>query len=183
LLVWSALLALAFATPPSVLAQAKPGLTLTTTAFEDGGIIPTKYTAAASGPPVSPKLIWTNVPDKVVSFALIERDPDTSVDNTTTEILHWMIFNIPASSRELPEKVPAVGQLPDGAVQGLNYTKKVGYIGMGAPAPGPFHHYTFELFALDMKLSLSSTATETDVLRAMDGHILAKGVVVGRFHR
>ena len=82
------------AAPPPM---AKPGLTLTTTAFDDGGIIPNKYTQAAeSGAAVSPHLTWTNVPDGVVSFALILHDPDTSLNKTTNEVLHWMIFNIPA---------------------------------------------------------------------------------------
>jgi Raf kinase inhibitor-like YbhB/YbcL family protein len=167
---------------PYALGQSSPGLTLTTSAFDDGGIIPSKYTAAAPGAPFSPLLTWTNVPAGAASFTLLLHDPDTSVNKTTTEILHWMVFNIPATARELFEGVPAQMQLPGGAVQGRNYSGKVGYIGMGAPAPGPYHHYTFELFALDTKLSLGPSATEAEVLTAMDGHVLAKGVLVGRFH-
>jgi hypothetical protein len=169
------------AAPPRM---AKPGLTLTTPAFDDGGIIPNKYTQAAeNGAAVSPKLVWTNVPDGVVSFALILHDPDTSLNKTTNEVLHWLIFNIPGTARELPEGMPAQAQMPDGSIQALNQGKKVGYRGMGAPAPGPYHHYTFELFALDTKLSLGPDATKADVMKAMDGHILAKGVLEGRFHR
>jgi len=169
------------AAPPPV---AKPGLTLTTPAFDDGGIIPNKYTQAAeNGAAVSPKLVWTNVPDGVVSFALILHDPDTSLNKTTNEVLHWLIFNIPGTARELPEGVPAQAQLPDGSIQALNQGKKIGYRGMGAPAAGPYHHYTYELFALDTKLSLGPDATQADVMKAMDGHILAKGVLEGRFHR
>jgi Raf kinase inhibitor-like YbhB/YbcL family protein len=145
-------------TPPAP-APTKPRLALTTTAFEDGGIIPNKYTMAADGTPVSPKLSWTNVPDGTVSFALILHDPDTSLVKKTAEVLHWMIFNIPGTSRELPEGVPADPQLPDGSIQSLNQSKKVGYLGMGAAAVGPYHHYTFELFALDTKLSLGPDAT------------------------
>ena len=92
---------------PAARAQAQPGLTLSTTAFEDGGIIPEKYTAAAGAAAVSPHLVWTHVPDGVVSFVLLEHDPDTSVNKTSEEILHWMIFNIPGAARELPEGVPA----------------------------------------------------------------------------
>lgn len=164
-------------------APMKPGLTLTTTAFEDGGIIPNRYTMAAERQAVSPALEWTNVPDGTVSFALIVHDPDTSLMKTTNEALHWMIFNIPGGSRGLPEGVPAEAQLPDGSIQGLNRRSKVGYLGMGAPAPGPYHHYTFELFALDTKLNLGANASQEDVLSAMNGHILMKGVLVGRFHR
>jgi Raf kinase inhibitor-like YbhB/YbcL family protein len=161
----------------------KPRLTLTTDAFEDGGIIPNKFTMAAEGTPVSPKLTWTNVPDGTVSFALILHDPDTSLMKKTDEVLHWMIFNIPGTATGLPEGVPAEPQLPDGSIQALSQNKKVGYMGMGAAAVGPYHHYTFELFALDTKLSLGPDATQADVMKAMDGHILMKGVLIGRFHR
>src|SRR6202047_1683009 len=165
-------------TPAAPPPMAKPGLTLTTPAFDDGGIIPNKYTQAAeSGAAVSPKLTWTNVPDGVVSFAIILHDPDTSLNKTTNEVLHWMIFNIPGTARELPEGVPAQAQLPDGSIQALNRGQKVGYMGMGARAPGPYHHYTYELFALDTKLSLGPDASQADVMKAMDGHILAKGVL------
>lgn len=164
-------------------APTKPRLTLTTDAFEDGGIIPNKYTMAAEGTPVSPKLTWTNVPDGTVSFALLLHDPDTSLEKTTDEVLHWLIFNIPGTARELPEGVPAQAQLPDGSIQVLNRGKKMGYMGMGAAAVGPYHHYTFELFALDIKLRLGPDATQADVMKAMNGHILMKGVLVGRFHR
>ncbi|HEV2274319.1 MAG TPA: YbhB/YbcL family Raf kinase inhibitor-like protein [Acidobacteriaceae bacterium] len=164
-------------------APAKPGLTLTTSAFEDGGIIPNQYTQAASGTPVSPALEWSHVPDGTVSFALILHDPDTALTRTTNEVLHWLIFNIPGTAHSLPEGVPASAQLPDGSIQGKNTRGGVGYLGMGAAAAGPYHHYTYELFALDTKLSLGPDATRADVLKAMDGHVLGKGVLVGRFHR
>lgn len=166
---------------PSAPAPTKPRLTLTTDAFEDGGIIPSKYTMAAEGNPVSPKLTWSYVPDGTVSFALILHDPDTSLTKTTDEVLHWLIFNIPGAVRELSEGVPAQAQLPDGSIQGLNRDKKVGSMGMCAAAVGPYHHYTFELFALDAKLTLSPDATQADVMKAMNGHILMKRVLVGRF--
>src|SRR5258707_15075548 len=117
-------------TPAAPPPMAKPGLTLTTPAFDDGGIIPNKYTQAAeNGAPVSPKLTWTNVPGGVVSFALILHDPATSLNKTTNEVLHWMIFNIPATTRDLPEGVPAQAQLPDRSVQDLNRGQKGGCIG------------------------------------------------------
>jgi Raf kinase inhibitor-like YbhB/YbcL family protein len=171
-------------TPPAPApVPTKPRLALITDAFEDGGIIPNKFTMATEGTPVSPKLTWTNVPEGTVSFALILIDPDTAVMKKTDEVLHWLIFNIPGTAHELLEGVPAQPQLPDGSIQGLNQGKKVGYMGMGAAAVGPYHHYTFELFALDIKLTLGPDATQSDVMKAMDGHILMKGVLVGRFHR
>lgn len=161
---------------------ARPGLTLTTTAFQDGGEIPARYTQSDPNP-VSPRLQWTNVPDNTVSFALIMHDPDVARMRTTEDMLHWMAFNIPGTARELPENVPATPQLPDGTIQAKNGGGTVGYRGPGAPAAGPHHHYTWELFALDNKLDLTPDATRADVLKAIDGHILGKGVLVGRFHR
>ena len=159
---------------------AGPGLTLTTTAFPDGGEIPAKF-AGADG--VSPKLEWSNVPANTATFVLIMHDPDVALQRRNDDVLHWMAFNIPATARELPEGMAAAAQMSDGTVQAMNLRKALGYMGPGAPAAGPHHHYTFELFALDTKLELTSDSTRADVLRAMDGHILGKGVLVGRFHQ
>jgi Raf kinase inhibitor-like YbhB/YbcL family protein len=163
-------------------AAPKPGLTLTSPAFEDGAIIPNKYTAAVPNP-VSPQLEWTHVPDNTVSFALIMRDPDVARQRTTEDMLHWLAFNIPGSATSSPEGVPAEPKLPDGTVQAKNGGGTVGYRGPGAGAQGPYHHYTFQVFALDTKLELGPDASREDVLKAMNGHILGKGVLVGRFHR
>ena len=165
------------AAPPAV-----PGLTLTSPDFEDGGIIPAKFTQSAEKF-VSPKLQWTNVPPNTVSFVLIAHDPDVAIEKKTGDVLHWMAFNIPGSAHELPEAVPTDAKLADGTVQAKNRRGAVGYLGPGAPAVGPYHHYTFELFALDTKLDLTPDATREDVLSAINGHILGKGVLVGRFHR
>ena len=171
-------------TPAAPPAMNKPTLTLTTTAFDDGGIIPNKYTQAAeNGAAVSPKLTWTNGPDGTVSFALILHDPDTPLQKTTNEVLHWMIFNIPGTATGLPQNVPATAKLDDGTINAKNLRGGVGFMGPGMGAAGPYHHYTFELFALDTKLDLGPDATRADVLAAMQGHILAKGVLAGRFHK
>jgi Raf kinase inhibitor-like YbhB/YbcL family protein len=156
-------------------APAPPGLTLTSSAFKDGDIIPDKYTQSAGPATVSPKLEWTNVPNATVSFALIFHDPDVALQKKTDDVLHWMIFNIPGTARELPEGVPSTSaMLPDGTVQAKNLRGGVGFMGPGAGAAGPYHHYTFELFALDTKLDLGADATRADVLKAMDGHIVGK---------
>jgi Raf kinase inhibitor-like YbhB/YbcL family protein len=180
--VSTAVSAPAKAQAPPAAAPTVPGLTLTTAAFEDGSIIPPKFT---QGVPdfVSPALHWTNVPAGTVSFVLIVHDPDAALEKKTTDVLHWMAFNIPATATSLPEAVPTNAMLPDGTVQAKNRRGLVGYLGPGAPAVGPYHHYTFELFALDTKLSLGADATRPDVLAAMDGHIQGKGVLVGRFHK
>jgi Raf kinase inhibitor-like YbhB/YbcL family protein len=163
-------------------APAVPGLTLTSPDFTDGGVIPNKFTQA-DPMPVSPKLDWTNVPPGTVSFTLILHDPDAAPGKSIEDVLHWMAFNIPGSSTGFPGGMSADATLPDGTVQAKNRGNRVGFMGPGAGAAGPYHHYTFELFALDTKLTLGPDATRADVLKAMDGHVLAKGVLEGRFHR
>jgi Raf kinase inhibitor-like YbhB/YbcL family protein len=180
-------LAVSTAAIPAAAQQARggpgrPGLTLTTPAFPDGGEIPARFTQS-SATPVSPTLNWTNVPDGTQSFALIMHDPDVARQRTTEDMLHWLAFNIPGSATSLPEGVPADEKLPNGTVQGKNGGNTVGYRGPGAPAAGPHHHYTWELYALDTTLSLGPDATRAQVLEAINGHITGKAVLVGRFHR
>ena len=159
----------------------KPGFTLTTPDFQDGGVIPNKFTYAVKNF-VSPKLEWSNVPAGTVSFALIFHDPDEALHGHIEDVLHWLVFNIPGNARELPGNLAPDPKLSDGTIQANSVRGKPGYMGPGADAPGPYHHYTFELFALDTKLDLGPDATRADVLKAMDGHIVAKAVLVGRFH-
>jgi Raf kinase inhibitor-like YbhB/YbcL family protein len=159
-----------------------PGLTLTTSAFEDGGVIPNKFTQATPDA-VSPKLDWDHVPAGTMSFVLLLHDPDVALQKKMDDVTHWMAFNIPGTATSLPEGVPAKATMDDGTIQVKNTRNAVGYMGPGAGAAGPYHHYTFELFALDTKLDLKEDASRADVVKAMDGHILGKGVLVGRFHR
>jgi Raf kinase inhibitor-like YbhB/YbcL family protein len=161
---------------------ATPGLTLTTPDFADGTVIPGKFTQSVPKP-VSPRLEWTNVPANTVTFVLIMHDPDTAPQKKSEDILHWMAFNIPGTARELAEGQPAEANLPDGTIQTKNTRGAVGFLGPGAGAAGPYHHYTWELYALDLKLELTPDATRADVLKAIDGHVLAKAATVGRFHR
>jgi Raf kinase inhibitor-like YbhB/YbcL family protein len=161
---------------------AGPGLTLTSPDFQDGGVIPNKYTQADSSP-VSPKLEWTHVPAGTQSFVLLMHDPDVALGKKTDDVTHWMAFNIPGTATELAQGQSAEPKLSDGMIQIVNTGRKVGFMGPGAPPAGPDHHYTFELFALDTKLELGPDATRDQVVSAMQGHILGKGVLVGRFHR
>ena len=186
----TAALALAISAPALAQAPAQPaarpapgpGLTLTTTAFEDGGVIPVKYTSA-DPKGVSPELKWTNVPAGTVTFALIFHDPDVSIQKKLGDVLHGMWFNIPGTATGFAEGLGAGPSLPDGTVQAKNLRGQNAYMGPGAGAAGPMHHYTFELYALDTKLDLTADATRDDVLKAIDGHILGKAVLVGRFKR
>jgi Raf kinase inhibitor-like YbhB/YbcL family protein len=173
---------IANAQAPQAAAPAGPGMTLMSPAYEDGGIIPPKYTQAVPNF-VSIPLKWTYVPDGVVSFVLMLHDPDASINKTTEDVLHWMAFNIPGATRELPEGLPTTPTLPDGTIQIKNRRGAVGFLGPGMAAAGPYHHYTFELWGLDTKLTLGPDATRDDVFKAMQGHIVTKAVLAGRFHR
>jgi Raf kinase inhibitor-like YbhB/YbcL family protein len=163
-------------------APAGPGLTLTSPDLVDGGVIPDKYTMKAGKDVVQPKLEWTNVPAGVVTFALLFHDPDGAPGKKVEDVTHWMVFNIPATATSLAAGVSAEPKLADGTIQ-IKGTRQVGYMGPGAGAAGPYHHYTFELFALETQLDLGPDATRADVMKAMDGHVLAKGVLEGRFHQ
>jgi Raf kinase inhibitor-like YbhB/YbcL family protein len=167
---------------PSTSPPPTPGLTLSSPAFADGAVIPNRYSQEDPNP-VSPKLEWTNVPTGTATFTLMIIDPDTALQKKDEDVLHWLLFNIPGNLHELPEGVSHIPQLPDGTIQAKSRRGALGYVGPGAPAVGPYHHFLFLLYALDTKLSLGPDATRADVAKAMDGHILGKGVLVGRFHR
>ncbi|HEY2851027.1 MAG TPA: YbhB/YbcL family Raf kinase inhibitor-like protein [Gemmatimonadaceae bacterium] len=163
-----------------------PPLLMTTTAFEDGGVIPDKYTQAAGPMSPSPELKWSQVPMGTQSFVLLMHDPEPVLNKSSKmDITHWLIWNIPATATSLPEGV-AAGDGPGGSRQVS--LRSQGYMGPGAPA-GPYHHYTFELYALDIKLDVpagtfqQTNDTRNAVVSAMDGHVLGKAVLVGRFHR
>ncbi|NUM73118.1 YbhB/YbcL family Raf kinase inhibitor-like protein [candidate division KSB1 bacterium] len=143
--------------------------------FDAGGSIPKKYTC--DGPDLSPPLIWNTVPDRTQSLALICDDPDAPMGVW----VHWVIFNLPADARELPEGVPPQKMLPNGAKQGLNDFRRIGY---GGPCPpSGEHRYFFKLFALDAKLDLEAGAKKADLLKAMEGHILSESKLMGKYRR
>jgi Raf kinase inhibitor-like YbhB/YbcL family protein len=159
-------------------------MTLTTTAWADGGQIPAKH--AQNGDELSPPLSWSAPPEGTASFVLIVHDANAPTGNGLDNVLHWLVWNIPAASRGLPEGVPHGPQLPDG-------TRQIGttgpfYRGPAAPATGPVHNYLFELYALDTLLTVepvgaSVAATRAAVVAAMTGHIRGKAAIVGTFRR
>ena len=161
----------------------RPPLTLTTPAWPDGDPIPVKYTQA--GEQVSPALNWTNVPEGTQSFVLHMRDPDVARNRGTEDQVHWLVWNIPGTATGFPENVPKGAQLQDGSRQ-ISASGEV-YRGPGAPATGPLHHYTFELYALDTKIDMPAGSdawdTRTKIWAAMQGHVLGKAVYVGLFRR
>jgi len=159
-----------------------PGMALSSPDFQDGGVIPDKFTQAAGPTSPSPKLEWTNVPAATASFVLIMHDPDNALNKTPDDVLHWMVFNIPGTARGLAGGQPTDAKLPDGTIQAKGI-RNVGYLGPGNAAINPYHHYTLELYALDSLLTLGPDASRADVMTAMTGHIVGKAVLVGRFKR
>lgn len=151
-------------------------MTITSPAFKMGSAIPKKYTG--DGADVSPPLSWDGVPEGTKSFALISDDPDAPVGTW----VHWVIFNIPPSEKGLPEGVPKQNTLPNGAKQGLNDFRKIGYNGP-APPPGKPHRYYFKLYALDTLLDLPAGIKKSDLLKAMEGHILSTAEYMGTYQR
>ena len=109
---------------------------------------------------------------------MIVEDPDAPVGVFT----HWVLFNLPAEVEGLPEGVPKQNTLEDGGVQGRNGFGKIGY---GGPCPpkGKPHRYRFHLYALDIELDLEAGASTQDVLKAIEGHILAEGEITGLYSR
>jgi Raf kinase inhibitor-like YbhB/YbcL family protein len=161
-------------------------MTLTSTAFPDGGVIPAKY--AQPGEEVSPPLAWSGAPDSTQSFVLIVHDPDAAIGDGLDDVLHWMVWGIPGTATSLPEGVPQGSQLADGARQ-ISVSGPY-YRGPAAPASGPVHHYLFELYALDALLNVPATDNNAPValrraavVAAMAGHVRGKAAMVGLFRR
>jgi len=170
-------------------APAGPGLTLTVAGFADGADIPVKFSQAApgvaTGEGLSPAISWTNVPPGTQSFFLNMRDMDVARNKTTDDQAHWVVWNIPATATGLPEGVPKGPKLANGAYQ-FSATGQM-YRGPGAGAAGPKHHYMFELYALDTTIDVPPAAdafeSRANVMKAIQGHVLAKAVYGGLFKR
>ena len=150
-----------------------PPLLMTTDAFPDGGIVPQKF-AGRGG--VQPGFKFANAPEGTMSYAIIFHDIDVALQGGTGDVLHWLAWNIPASAGGIPE-----GKLPEGSVQGNNLTGQPVYMGPGAPNGPRYHHYVFELYALNANLDLPATASRDDLLKAMAGKTTAKAAYVGRY--
>ena len=150
-------------------------LEVKSSAFKEGEMIPSMYTC--DGENVSPPLTWSPGPGGTRSFALISDDPDAPMGNW----VHWVIYNIPPEKAGLPEDVPDDNALVDGAKQGITDFGRPGY---GGPCPpGGTHRYYFKVYALDTILDLGTGEKKKDLLKAMEGHVLAEGQLMGKYKR
>lgn len=149
-------------------------LEITSNSFPKEGYIPAKYTCDSLN--ISPSFYWEGAPHNTKSFVLIGDDPDAPFKTW----VHWIVFNIPLEITSLEENFSQAESLPAGIIQGMNDFGKNGYGGPCPPA-GKAHRYFFKLYALDTELSLNEEANKKDVLREMQGHILAETKIVGLY--
>jgi Raf kinase inhibitor-like YbhB/YbcL family protein len=149
---------------------------ITSTAFNAGDAIPLRFTCDGSN--ISPLLAWTQPPSGTQSFVLIMDDPDAP----RGDWVHWVMFDIPDGTSGLPDNLPPVPEMQTGARQGMNSYHRFGYSGP-CPPKNKEHHYFFRLYALDQRLGLMPGALKMDVERAMQGHVLAKAELMGRYER
>ena len=169
--------------PPTVEVQPTDGsptpaeeialMELTSPEFNEGGMIPDKF--GCKGEEVSPTLNWTEPPAGTQSFALIMDDPNAPMGTW----VHWVLYNIPADTRSLPENVPGDPTLADGSMQGENSWPRTGY---GGPCPPVrTHNYFFKLYALDIMFTADPGLTKAELLNLMEGHILEEIHLTGRY--
>jgi Raf kinase inhibitor-like YbhB/YbcL family protein len=142
-------------------------------AFDDGGIVPLKYSFYGSN--TMPDFRLSNLPENTQSIAIILHDLDVAPAYNPDDNLHWLAWNIPAT---VPVTQIEEGKLPEGAVNGRNGRT---YMGMGAPNGPRYHHYVFEFYALSASLDLPASGGRAELLEAMKGKVLAKAAYVGRF--
>jgi Raf kinase inhibitor-like YbhB/YbcL family protein len=170
----------ALAQPAPGTAPPRPAFTLSSSVIQMDQVIPEKYAGTAG---ITPPLSWTNTPAGTQSFTLLLHDLEPAIDHGTGDVTHWLMFNIPGTATALPENIsPASAQLPDGSIQAKNRAGRPGFIGPGAPPPN-YHHYVFELYALDTRLNLGADASRAQIMAAMEGHVNGKAVLVSRYHR
>ena len=148
---------------------------LISSAFNESGMIPGKYTC--DGADVSPPLKWGSLPDGTKSLVLICDDPDAPVGTW----VHWVYYDIPVHTKDLPENVAPDERPAPGGIQGINDFRRIGY---GGPCPpGGTHRYFFKLYALDTLLNLSPGATKSQIVKAMENHVVDHVQLMGKYHR
>jgi len=151
-------------------------INLVSVAFPPRGTIPVQYTC--DGQDLSPPLRWEGIPAGTRSFCLILEDPDAPRGTYS----HWIVYNIPGETTEIPAAVPAGTEVPGGGIQGTGSNQKNGYSGP-CPPQGSTHQYILTLYALDTPLDLSGTVDATAVRNAMQGHILGTGQLSSTYQR
>jgi Raf kinase inhibitor-like YbhB/YbcL family protein len=155
-------------------------ITVQSTAFRAGETIPARFTG--DGQDISPALTWSGVPADTKELVLICDDPDAPRPEPW---VHWVMYKIPGTVSGLMERTATTEALrePAGAMQGKNSWGRIGYGGPAPPRGHGVHHYHFKLYALDAPLDVRAGLEKDDLLRAMKGHIVAEGEIVGTYRR
>lgn len=170
----------------SLFAQGIPeSIAVTSSAFDHHGTVP--LANSAYGDNTSIDLSWSNLPAGTVQLALICDDPKVvELGMMPTPFVHWVAYNIPASAAGLPAGLPTDAEVTgvaglDGMINGVNGTRRTGYFGPRPPANGQLHAYHFRVYALDADLGLAPGLNKDQLLEAIDGHVLATGMLMGHY--
>jgi Raf kinase inhibitor-like YbhB/YbcL family protein len=161
-----------------------PGFVLQSPAFQDNAALPPEFSCAVTGQAGSgdsPPLGWSGAPAATKAFALFEQDMDVPPPNGP--VVHWIIYNIPATLSTLERGLAQDPTLPNGALQGINSRRTPGYLGACPPPGAAAHHYVFQFFALDAPLNVKAQPTIIDLQPAMQGHVLAQTQLRATFGR
>jgi Raf kinase inhibitor-like YbhB/YbcL family protein len=158
---------------------ATPSFTLSSAAFAAGGSLPTQFSCDDPSGGETPPLSWSGAPSNAKAFVLVEQDPDAGAGGTA--FTHWVVYNIPPTVMQLDANLPAEPMLPNGAMQGQNGGRSVGYRGACPPKGAAPHHYTFQVYALDNTLPLQPGASIVDLQTAMMGHVVGQTELVVLF--
>ena len=171
----------------AIAADAPETITVTSSAFDHHGTVPEEYTAYSENKSID--LSWSNLPTGTVQLALICDDPEVvTIGMMETPFPHWVAYNIPASASGLPEDmtkdavVTGVAGL-DRMINGLNGTSRPGYFGPRPPVNGHLHAYHYRVYAIDTELDLAEGLNKDQLLEAIDGHVLATGMLMGHYER
>ncbi len=164
-------------------ADMEDSITVSSSAFEHHGMVPLAY--SAYGDNTVPQISWSNLPEGTEQLALVMDDP---IAPTPQPFVHWVAYNIPADAGELPEGLTKDAQVTgvpalEGMINGVNGARMTGYFGPRPPADGKLHAYHFRIYALDTELDLPEGLNKTQLLEAIDGHILATGMLMGHYER
>jgi Raf kinase inhibitor-like YbhB/YbcL family protein len=163
------------AQPASTPKEDKAEIKLASAAFKDGQQIPVPYPCDAVN--ISPPLVGSGVPKTETTVAIIVDDPDAP----SGTFVHWVLYNLPAENVGLVENVPASENLKAGGFQGKNDFGKFAY---GGPCPpSGTHRYFFKIYALDGELPLKAGATKAELIKAMEGHLVLQGQLMGTYSR
>lgn len=167
----------------AISAEMEDTITVASAAFEHHGTVP--LTNTAYGDNTVPQITWSNLPQGTVQLALVMDDP---VAPTPEPFVHWVAYNIPADAAELPAgltKDAAVTGVADlaGMINGVNGIRQTGYFGPRPPVDGKLHAYHFRIYALDSALNLPEGLNKQQLLEAIDGHVLATGMLMGHYEQ